>query len=559
MKKNNPRKPFFNEGGRDSDSSRSSSRPDFSSKGGRSDKGEGKFSPKGKSFGKKEDSYSKPSFGKKDDSYSNPSFGKKPGFNSDSKRTFGDKPKGRFFNSEDKGSDKRFGSGDSERKSYGDKRFDSKGDGFKRKFEKRDDSGFAKKSYGDKPDRFKKDDFSGKKFEKREGGDFPKKSFGDKPDRFKKDDFAGKRSFGDKSDSFGKSFDKKGGSDYPKKSFGDKTDRFKKDDARSDSYRDEKSSFKKKSSEDKASRESGERLVYKGRGRDQQPVFAPEKPKSNEDKPTERRGFGKNRPNRQELNADRPDYNFDALPARKIKGKEETDLLRLNKYIANSGICARREADDLIAKGLITVNGEVITEMGFKVKKTDRVVYQGKKVNPEKPVYVLLNKPKDFITTTDDPMERKTVMALVENACEERIFPVGRLDRNTTGLLLFTNDGELTAKLSHPSNEVKKIYQVTLDMPLTQNHEKEILEGLTLEDGDVKVDDMKVLSLDRTILGLEIHIGRNRIVRRLFAHLGYEVTALDRVMYAGLDKKDLKRGHYRFLTEQEVIRLKFFT
>jgi 23S rRNA pseudouridine2605 synthase len=551
MKKNNPRKPFFNEGGRDSDSSRSSSRAGFSPKDGRTDKGEGKFSPKGKFFGKKDDSYSKPS------------FSKKPGFDSDSKRTFGDKPKGKFFKSDRNSSDKpafgkRFGSGDSERKPFGDKRFENKGDGFKKKFEKRDDSGFAKKTYGDKPDRFQKDDFGSKKFEKRDGGDFSKKSYGDKPDRFKKDEFAGKKSFGEKSDSFGKSFGKKGGSDYPKKSFGDKQDRFKKD-SDSGSFREEKPSFRKSSSEDKAPRESGERLVYKGRGRDQQPVFAPEKPKFNDDKPTEKRGFGKNRPNRQELNTERPDYNFDALPARKVKGKEETDLLRLNKYIANAGICARREADELIAKGLITVNGEVITEMGFKVKKTDRVVYQGKKVNPEKPVYVLLNKPKDFITTTDDPMERKTVMALVENACEERIFPVGRLDRNTTGLLLFTNDGELTAKLSHPSNEVKKIYQVTLDMPLTHNHEKEILEGLTLEDGDVKVDDMKVLSLDRTILGLEIHIGRNRIVRRLFAHLGYEVTALDRVMYAGLDKKDLKRGHYRFLTEQEVIRLKYFT
>jgi 23S rRNA pseudouridine2605 synthase len=155
-------------------------------------------------------------------------------------------------------------------------------------------------------------------------------------------------------------------------------------------------------------------------------------------------------------------------------------------------------------------------------------------------------------------MERKTVMKLVENACEERIFPVGRLDRNTTGLLLFTNDGELAAKLSHPSNEIKKIYQVTLDKSLTAKDEEEILEGLTLEDGDAKVDDLQVLSKDRNILGLEIHIGRNRIVRRIFAHLGYEVEALDRVMYAGLDKKDLKRGHYRFLTEQEVIRLKYY-
>ena len=232
--------------------------------------------------------------------------------------------------------------------------------------------------------------------------------------------------------------------------------------------------------------------------------------------------------------------------------------MRLNKFISNSGICGRREADELIANGLVTVNGELCTEMGRKVKRTDRVVYQGRKINPEKPVYVLLNKPKDFITTTEDPMDRKTVMNLVGNACEERIFPVGRLDRNTTGLLLFTNDGELAAKLSHPSNEIKKIYQVTLDKPLTKNDEEAIISGLTLEDGDAPVDDMQVLSLDRKILGLEIHIGRNRIVRRIFAHLGYEVTALDRVIYAGLDKKDLKRGHYRFLSEQEVIRLKFF-
>lgn len=557
MKKNNSRKPFFNDDRKDSGSSKSTGKSDFSPKGGRSDKGEGKFSPKGKSFGKKDDSYSKPSYGKKDDSYSKPTFGKKPDFKSDSKPAYGDKPKGKFFRSDEKGGDKpafgkRFGSGDSERKSFGEKRFD-KGEGFQKKFEKRDGSGYPKKSSGGKSDHFTKDDFSGKKFEKREGSDFPKKSYGDKPDRSKKDDFSEKK------------FEKREGSDYPKRSFGDKPDRFKREDSSGRKFgkdsesKSEKPFFKKDFSEDKSSKGPGERLVYKGRGRDQKPVFGTATPKSSEDQPTEKRGFGKNRPNRQELNPDRPDYNFDALPARKTKGNEETDLLRLNKYIANSGICGRREADDLIAQGLVTVNGQVITEMGYKVKKTDRVVYQGKKINPEKPVYVLLNKPKDFITTTDDPMERKTVMKLVENACEERIFPVGRLDRNTTGLLLFTNDGELTAKLSHPSNEVKKIYQVTLDKPLTYNHEAEIREGLTLEDGDVKVDDMQVLSLDRTIIGLEIHIGRNRIVRRLFAHLGYEVVGLDRVMYAGLDKKDLKRGHYRFLTEQEVIRLKYFT
>ena len=587
MKKNNPRKPFFNDERKDSDSPKSFGKSDFSSKGPRPDKGEGKFAPKGKSFGKKDGSYSKPSFGKKEDSYGNSSFGKKPDFRSDSKPAYGDKPKGKFFQSDDKGSEKsgyskRFGSNDTDKKPFGEKRFD-KGEGFQKKFDKGGDSGFQKKSFGNQSDRFKKEDSSGKKFERGEGSDFSKKSYGDKPDRFKKEggsekrfgskgsgDFP-KKSFGEKSEGYPKrefsekKFEKREGSDFPKKPYGDKPDRFKGDDAdlrkfgKDGEERGEKPSFKKNFPESKAPGESGERLVYKGRGKDEKPVFAPEKREYSDEKPSEKRGFGKNRTSRQALNPDKPDYNFDALPARKIKGKEETDLLRLNKYIANSGICSRREADELITKGLITVNGQVITEMGFKVKKIDRVVYQGKRINPEKPVYVLLNKPKDFITTTDDPMERKTVMKLVENACEERIFPVGRLDRNTTGLLLFTNDGELTAKLSHPSNEVKKIYQVTLDKPLTQRHEEEIREGLTLEDGDVKVDDMQVLSMDRTIIGLEIHLGRNRIVRRLFAHLGYEVTALDRVMYAGLDKKDLKRGHYRFLSEQEVIRLKFFS
>ena len=309
----------------------------------------------------------------------------------------------------------------------------------------------------------------------------------------------------------------------------------------------------------KSDREQGndERTVYQGRGKDEKPRFGSVGTRKSSSKNQEPRGFGKKRIIGQLDDQVRPDYNFDGVTQK--KANRDDDIFRLNKFIANSGICSRREADELIKKGLITVNGEVTMEMGLKVKRTDRVVYQGRKINPEKPVYILLNKPKDFITTTDDPMERKTVMKLVANACEERIFPVGRLDRNTTGLLFLTNDGELAAKLSHPSNEVKKIYQVTLDKPITKNDEEAIIEGLTLEDGPANVDDMQVLSKDRTILGLEIHIGRNRIVRRIFAHLGYEVTALDRVMYAGLDKKDLKRGTYRFLAEKEVIRLKYFT
>ena len=232
--------------------------------------------------------------------------------------------------------------------------------------------------------------------------------------------------------------------------------------------------------------------------------------------------------------------------------------LRLNRYIANAGICSRREADELIAAGEIRVNGEVVTELGYKVKPTDSVQYGKKNLSREKLVYVLLNKPKDFITTTEDPEGRKTVMDLVKNASKERIFPVGRLDRNTTGLLLFTNDGELAQKLTHPSHKNSKIYQVELDKPITKEDFQKISEGLELEDGKAIVDDLALIGNTNKFLGIEIHIGRNRIVRRIFESLGYEVVTLDRVQYAGLTKKDLPRGNWRFLSEKEVIRLKYF-
>ncbi|WP_310393094.1 pseudouridine synthase [Hymenobacter sp.] len=235
-----------------------------------------------------------------------------------------------------------------------------------------------------------------------------------------------------------------------------------------------------------------------------------------------------------------------------------TDELRLNRYIANAGICSRREADALIAAGEIKVNGEVVTEMGYKVQPEDTVQYGKTNLNREKSVYVLLNKPKDFITTTEDPEGRRTVMDLVASASKERIFPVGRLDRNTTGLLLFTNDGEVAQKLSHPSHKNKKIYQVELGQPLAEEDLRRIAEGLELEDGKATVDDVAVVAGNPHFVGIEIHIGRNRIVRRIFEHLGYEVVALDRVQYAGLTKKDLPRGKWRFLSEQEVIRLKYF-
>lgn len=261
-------------------------------------------------------------------------------------------------------------------------------------------------------------------------------------------------------------------------------------------------------------------------------------------------------------NADnKPDFEIPRYDLSKVKKKksEEPDKdgrIRLNKYIANAGVCSRREADQIIEDGLIKVNGKVVTEMGYQVSPGDTVKYGSKILNAERQVYILLNKPKDFITTTDDPEDRKTVMQLVANACKERVYPVGRLDRNTTGLLLLTNDGELAKKLTHPSHEVKKVYQAELDKPITKEDMARLEEGVELEDGPVHIHDLA--QIDKKIVGLEIHEGRNRIVRRLFEHLGYEVVYLDRVVYAGLTKKDLPRGHWRFLTEKEVIKLKFF-
>lgn len=238
------------------------------------------------------------------------------------------------------------------------------------------------------------------------------------------------------------------------------------------------------------------------------------------------------------------------------KGPTSEFPMRLNKYLAKSGIASRRDADDIIKSGKVQVNGKKVTEMGFKVQKSDKVKYQGKPIRPENFVYVLLNKPKDFITTMDDPQNRKTVMKLVATAAKERIYPVGRLDRNTTGLLLFTNDGALAEKLTHPSYNIKKIYQVDLDKAISKADYVSIEEGLKLEDGPVRVDDLALLDKERRSLGVEIHIGRNRIVRRIFEHLGYDVKRLDRTMYGPLTKKDLPRGKWRYLTDKEVIMLK---
>ena len=246
---------------------------------------------------------------------------------------------------------------------------------------------------------------------------------------------------------------------------------------------------------------------------------------------------------------------------KRIEYKEENydpnEPIRLNKYLANAGVCSRREADEYIQAGVITVNGNVVTELGTKVLRTDEVKFHDQPVSLEKKVYVLLNKPKDYVTTSDDPQQRKTVMDLVKNCCKERIYPVGRLDRNTTGVLLLTNDGDMASKLTHPKFLKKKIYHVYLDKNVTAHDIQLIRDGITLEDGDIKADACEYADpIDKKQVGIEIHSGKNRIVRRIFESLGYKVTKLDRVQFAGLTKKNLRRGDWRYLTEEEVDRLR---
>ena len=246
---------------------------------------------------------------------------------------------------------------------------------------------------------------------------------------------------------------------------------------------------------------------------------------------------------------------------KRIEYKEENydpnEPIRLNKFLANAGVCSRREADEFIQAGVVSVNGTVVTELGSKVMRTDEVKFHDSAVSIEKKVYVLLNKPKDYVTTSDDPQQRKTVMDLVKNACQERIYPVGRLDRNTTGVLLLTNDGDLASKLTHPKFLKKKVYHVYLDKNITAHDIQQIAEGVTLDDGEIKPDAVEYADPDdKKQVGIEIHSGKNRIVRRIFESLDYRVTKLDRVLFAGLTKKNLRRGEWRYLTEEEVDRLR---
>jgi 23S rRNA pseudouridine2605 synthase len=462
------------------------------------------------------------------------------------------RPERKPFGDSSRGDDKGFGG---ERK-----RFDSKGAGGPsrfskdRKFEKRDDDKGAgrgfKKPYGkpafgrdekrtDGPGRFSKD----RKFEKRDddrgAGRGFKKPFG-KP-AFGSDE---KRAAGPGRFSKDRKFEKRDGdrgADKPfRKPYGSKPS-FDKDEKPASSKRFERGAPTRNF--DKPN--PGSEKFFRGK-----PFGKPERRRSmDEEGGGERKSFTPSRSRNRGASVKKSEQ-----MARKVSD----GTTRLNKFISNSGVCSRREADELIKMGLITVNGTSITEMGYKVKPGDDVRHDGKRLTAEKPVYILLNKPKGYITTTDDPQERKTVMALLANAVKERVYPVGRLDRNTTGLLLLTNDGELADKLTHPSYNAKKIYKVELDKPITKADFEKIQEGVRLEEGKAVVDDLAMIDEDRKTLGIELHIGWNRVVRRIFESLGYEVVRLDRVVYAGLDKKNIGRGEWRFLKDTEVVKLKHF-
>lgn len=438
----------------------------------------------------------------------------------------------------------------SPRKSYGakredggDKKFSSRGEdkrSFKKPFKKFDNTDAPKsfrKGSGDSDKRFpstRSDDKRSfkKPFKKFDGDDAPK-SFRKKSEGSGDRRFSSSRNDGTRS--FKKPFRKSDGDDASK-SFRKKSDGFT--EKRREPFKRPTRSFDKPASE----KGDGDSRNYVRKPRSFDKPFDQEERTSN----TSKKSFGKRERTPLREKADQVD------------APVQTEKIRLNRFIANSGVCSRREADNLITMGLISVNGKTITELGYKVNPGDEVRYETKVLRAEKPVYVLMNKPKGFLTTTSDPQERNTVMHILGNHIKERIYPVGRLDRNTTGLLLLTNDGDLADKLMHPSYNIKKIYKVELDRPLTKADYQKILEGVHLEEGKAMVDDLAIVSDDNKTIGIELHIGWNRVVRRIFESLEYQVVKLDRSVYAGLDKKDLGRGEWRFLKKEEIVRLKHY-
>ena len=432
---------------------------------------------------------------------------------------------------DEEGGERKFGD-----KPRGERRFDDRGD----------------RKFGDRPRRrFDDDDRPHRRFD---DDDRPRRRFDDddRPRRRFDDDKPRERRFHD--------------DDRPRRRFDDdrpRERRFHDDDRPRRRFDDDRPRERRFHDDDRPRRRFDDDRPRERRFHDD------DRPRRRFDDERPRRRFDDDRPRRR-FDDDRRGRRFDdEEPRRGRKGyvKEKDPLydrpkatgeIRLNKYLADCGICSRREADDLIKAGCVMVNDEVITTMGYKVKTDDKVVYGGQTLNREKLRYILLNKPKGYITTADDPYERDTVMELVKNACPERVYPVGRLDKQTTGLLLFTNDGDLAKKLTHPSSEIPKLYHVTLDKPLTKNDMLRISEGIELDDGPIAADSIAYDQDDdsKKSIGIELHSGRNRIVRRIFEHLGYDVQKLDRVMFAGLDKYKLPRGEWRFLTDLEVTNLK---
>jgi 23S rRNA pseudouridine2605 synthase len=511
-----------------------------------------------KSRGDKNNSFGKKSYGsndqsergsfRKDDNRENRSFGSKK---------FSDKPSFR-------GDNNSFRSKDNSEKSFG------RGG---RSFDKNDSS----RSF-DKKDNFNKFDRSERSFDKKDNFkrsdrndssrsfDRSERSF-DKRDSFKRTDRndssrsfdRSERSF-DKRDSFKRSDrnDSPRSFDRSERSF-DKRDSFKRSD-RNDAPRSfdrSERSFDKKDNFKRSDRNDSPRSFDRSeRSFDKRDSFK-RSDRNDSSRPSNRKFDGDKSRNFDD-NKNFGDKQYIKRPKKKAEDAEDDGLVRLNRYIANAGICSRRKADELITAGVIWVNGEPVTELGTKVDPaTDEIRYNNERLKREKNVYVLLNKPKDYITTTDDPQERHTVMELVSKATKERIYPVGRLDRNTTGLLLMTNDGSLAEKLSHPRNSISKIYNVELNKSLTQGDFNKISFGIELEDGVIKPDDLSyVQGGSKREVGIQIHSGKNRIVRRIFESLGYEVVKLDRVVYANLTKKDLPRGRWRYLEEREIVQLK---
>ncbi len=435
------------------------------------------------------------------------------------------------FSKSKSGSGKSFSKGKSSSEKPGLKNFS--------KFIKKDAAPFKKDKKG-KDDKFERDN----KFEK------TKRTYSSRGDEKFNDERKSERSF-DKKERFSgsgdrkKPFEKKEGysSDSKKRSYSsDKDDKkpYVKRGGDSGGFKKREYSDNKEPKRSFERKDTGEKKQYFSSDRGDKKSYEKRDKDSYGDK---KRSFSKNKSGW--AKSDRPQEKH-----------EDDGTIRLNKYLSNAGIASRRDADVLIQGGTVKVNGVVVDQLGYKVKPGDVVTYADSAVKTERKVYVLLNKPKDFLTTTDDPQERRTVMELVKPACRERIYPVGRLDRNTTGLLLFTNDGDLATKLMHPKYLVRKIYHVTLNKPLKAEDFETIANGFELEDGFVKVDEIAYVGPGRKELGVEIHSGKNRIVRRIFEHFDYEVYKLDRVTYAGLTKKDLPRGKYRFLTEKEIAYLK---